>query len=184
MQKCPKLYLAPMEGVATWFFRKAITQIGGFDECCTEFIRVPSNGACRSLANSYNKDHTFPIAQAAQIMGSIPSLMQEMTGYLIEKGAPRIDLNCGCPSNVVTGKGSGSSLLKTPDLIYEILCAMKKISTVPITAKVRIGYEDTTLFEENIKAVEEAGCSFITIHFPNYYLQIKNKNLKFIKTNI
>lgn len=164
MKKCPKLYLAPMEGVATWFFRKAIAQIGGFDECCTEFIRVPSNGASRSLAQSYNKDHTTPIPQAAQIMGSIPSLMQEMTGYLIERGAPRIDLNCGCPSNVVTGKGSGSSLLKAPDLIFEILQSMKKISSVPITAKVRIGYEDTKLFIENIKAVEAAGSDFITIH--------------------
>ena len=164
MKKAPKLYLAPMEGVATWFFRKAIARIGGFDECCTEFIRVPTNALCKSLAKAYQKNVTSPIPQAAQIMGSEPHLMKEMTHYLIERGAPRVDLNCGCPSNVVTGKGAGSSLLKTPDLLYKILSEMKSIATVPITAKVRSGYEDTRLFLDNIKAVEAAGCNFITIH--------------------
>ncbi len=164
MVKSPKLYLAPMEGVATWFFRKSIAQIGGFDECCTEFIRVPINANCKSLAKVYEKNITFPIPQAAQIMGSDPVLLKEMTHHLIERGAPRVDLNCGCPSNVVTGKGAGSSLLKTPDLLYAILSEMKSISKVPITAKVRSGYEDTSLFLENIKAVEAAGCDFITIH--------------------
>jgi len=162
--KCPKLYLAPMEGVATWFFRKALTTIGGFDEACTEFIRVPMNAACKLLSQAYQKDTTYPIAQAAQIMGSEPELMAEMTGYLIERGAPRVDLNCGCPSNVVTGKGAGSSLLKTPSRVYDILKAMKKASSVPITIKMRAGFEDTSLFEENLKAIEEAGPAFITIH--------------------
>jgi tRNA-dihydrouridine synthase C len=164
MKKPPKLYLAPMEGVATSFFRKAIAQIGGFDECCTEFIRVPINALCKSLAKVYKKNTTHPIPQAAQIMGSDPILLQEMAQCLAEKGAPRVDLNCGCPSNVVTGKGAGSSLLKTPDLLYEILSAMKRTATVPITAKIRSGYEDTRLLKENLLAVQSAGCDFITIH--------------------
>jgi nifR3 family TIM-barrel protein len=164
MRNCPKLYLAPMEGVATSFFRKAISLIGGFDECCTEFIRVPINANCKSLAKTYDKNTTFPIPQAAQIMGIDPLLLQEVTAHLIERGAPRIDLNCGCPSNVVTGKGAGSSLLKTPDLIYQILKKMKEVSQVPITAKIRSGYEDTSLLLENLKAVEESGADFITIH--------------------
>lgn len=164
MNKAPKLYLAPMEGVATWFFRKALSKIGGFDECCTEFIRVPINGLCKSLAKAYPKNCTNPIPQAAQIMGSDPDLMAEMTFYLNERGAPRIDLNCGCPSNVVTGKGAGSSLLKTPDHIFKILSKMKAASHVPVTAKIRSGFEDTSLMKENMLAVQDAGCDFITIH--------------------
>lgn len=164
MNKPPKLYLAPMEGVATSFFRKAISSIGGFDECCTEFIRVPVNAVCKSLAKAYKYNTTAPIPQAAQIMGSDPELMMEMTYHLAERGAPRIDLNCGCPSNVVTGKGAGSSLLKTPELIYKILKAMKSATSIPVTAKVRSGFEDTSLLLENLHAVESAGCNFITIH--------------------
>ena len=151
MNKIPKLFLAPMEGVASDFFRKAISTIGGFDECCTEFLRVPINANCKSLAKEYVSNNTAPIPQAAQIMGSDPILLAEMTHYLIERGAPRVDLNCGCPSNVVTGKGSGSSLLKTPDLIFKILSAMKSVSkNTPITAKIRAGYEDTSLLEDNL----------------------------------
>lgn len=164
MRSCPKLYLAPMEGVGTWFFRKAFARIGGFDECSTEFIRVPSNGLCKSLAKAYPVGCTFPIPQAAQIMGSDPALLAEMTFYLTERNAPRIDLNCGCPSNTVTGKNAGSGLLQTPDKIYTILKAMRQATSVPVTAKVRSGFLDTSLLKENLLAVQEAGASFITIH--------------------
>lgn len=153
-----------MEGVGARPFRKAIATIGGFDEACTEFLRVPSNAHVASLSRKYDPLDTAPIPQAAQIMGSIPHLMADMTQALIERGAHRVDLNCGCPSNTVTGRGAGSSLLKTPDLLYEIVKAMKDRATVPISVKLRSGYEDTTLFEENILAAQEGGASFVTLH--------------------
>ena len=159
-----KLYLAPMEGVGAKPFRKAISVIGGFDVACTEFIRVPKNAHVKSLAKVYDSKELGKIPLVAQVMGSDPSLTADMTLELIERGAPRVDLNCGCPSNTVTGRGAGSSLLKTPKHLYEVLSAMKKVASVPISAKLRSGFEDTSLFEENLLAAEAAGASMIALH--------------------
>ena len=160
----PKLFLAPMEGVGALPFRKAIASIGGFDECCTEFIRIPSNAHIPSLIKDYDPLALFPIPQAAQIMGSDPSLMGEAAFMLGEKGAPRIELNCGCPSNIVTGRGAGSSLLKTPSLLYNITKSMCNSTPAPVSVKMRAGYDDTSLFKENLLAAQEAGASFISLH--------------------
>ncbi|WP_213156126.1 tRNA-dihydrouridine synthase family protein [Neochlamydia sp. AcF65] len=161
---CPYLFLAPMEGVGDRCFRKAMATIGGFDEGVTEFIRVPSNAHAPSLAKVYDSHEISPIPLAAQLMGSEPNLMAEMALEIARRGAPRIDLNCGCPSNKVTGRGAGSSLLKEPRHLYEVARALVKAVKVPVTVKMRSGYEDTSLFKENLLAAQESGACFITLH--------------------
>jgi tRNA-dihydrouridine synthase C len=163
-RKIPKLYLAPMEGLGNYSFRNAIALIGGFEEATREFISVPKGAHVKSLAKKFLFEDTFPIPQAAQIMGSDPDTLAAMTEALIEKGAGRIELNIGCPSNTVTGNGSGSSLLQDPDKINKILHKMVSVSTVPVTAKLRSGYLDTSLFKENLLAAEGAGISHLTLH--------------------
>lgn len=160
----PYLFLAPMEGVGDRPFRKAMSTINGFDEAVTEFMRVPVNAHVESLARVYEADELGSIPLAAQIMGSDPELMAGMARQLEKRGAKRIDLNCGCPSNTVTGKGAGSSLLKTPDRLHKIASFMVKAVQVPVTLKMRSGYSDTSLFRENLKAAEESGVKFITLH--------------------
>jgi tRNA-dihydrouridine synthase C len=160
----PPLFLAPMEGVGDRPFRKAAATIGGFDFACTEFIRVPSNAHVVSLAKVYNPLDTYPIPQAAQIMGSEPETMAQMAQELEKRGAPRIDLNCGCPSNTVTGRGAGSSLLKDPNLLHNVAKAIAQAVNIPVSAKLRTGFLDTSLFEENLLAAEESGIDFLTLH--------------------
>lgn len=161
---CPFLILAPMEGVGDRCFRKAMASIGGFDEAVTEFMRVPTNAHVQSLARNYLVDETTPIPLAAQLMGSDPVLMAAMAQEVEKRGAPRIDLNCGCPSNTVTGRGAGSSLLKDPSLLHEIASSMVKAVSVPVTVKMRSGFEDTSLFKENLLAAQESGARYITLH--------------------
>ncbi len=161
---CPYLFLAPMEGLGDATFRKAMSQVGGFNECVTEFIRVPLNAHVKSLAKAYCSQETYPIPQAAQIMGSDPELMAAMALEMEKRGAPRVDLNCGCPSNTVTGRGAGSSLLKDPNSLHRIAKEMVKAVSIPVTVKMRTGYEDTSLFKENILAAQESGIQFITLH--------------------
>ena len=160
----PYLFLAPMEGIGDAAFRHAMASIGGFDEACTEFMRVPLNAHVASLAKRYNPKDTAPIPQAAQLMGSDPFLMAEMTKEVVKRGAPRVDLNCGCPSNTVTGKGAGSSLLKEPNHLYAVAKAMVQATPIPVTAKLRSGFADTSLFKENLLAAQESGVKFITLH--------------------
>lgn len=161
---CPFLILAPMEGVGDRCFRKAMASIGGFDESVTEFIRVPCNAHVKSLARVYESNETTPIPLAAQLMGADPDLMAEMAQEMEVRGAHRIDLNCGCPSNTVTGRGAGSSLLKDPELLHTIAKAMVKAVSVPVTVKMRSGFEDTSLFKENLLAAQESGIKFLTLH--------------------
>lgn len=161
---CPYLQLAPMEGVGDRCFRKAIASIGGFDEAVRDFLRVPTNAHVKSLAKVFVADELAPLPLAAQIMGSDPYLMAEMAQELVQKGAPRIDVNCGCPSNTVTGRGAGSSLLKDPSILHEVARAVVRAVSIPVTIKMRSGYEDISLFEENILAAEESGVRYITLH--------------------
>lgn len=161
---CPSLLLAPMEGVGDRCFRKAMASVGGFDIAVAEFLRVPANAHIESLAKRYTPEETAPIPLTAQIMGSDPSLMAAMAQELEKRGAPRIDLNCGCPSNQVTGRGAGSSLLKDPSFLYQNARAIVDAVKVPVSVKMRSGYTDTSLFKENLFAAQESGASFITLH--------------------
>jgi tRNA-dihydrouridine synthase C len=160
----PYLLLAPMGGVGDRCFRKAMATIGGFDEAVTEFIRVPTNAHVKSLAKVYQWDETAPIPLSAQLMGSDVDLMADMAREIEKRGAKRIDLNCGCPSNTVTGRGAGSSLLKEPKALHEIAKAMVKAVNVPVTLKMRSGFHDTSLFKDNLLAAEESGVAYITLH--------------------
>lgn len=161
---CPYLILAPMEGVGDRSFRKAMASIGGFDEAVRDFLRVPSNAHVKSLAKEYTATELSPIPLAAQIMGADPALMAEMAEEMERRGAPRIDINCGCPSNTVTGRGAGSSLLKEPSFLHEIVKAVVQAVKVPVTVKLRSGYQDTSLFKENLLAAQESGISYLTLH--------------------
>jgi len=161
---CPYLQLAPMEGVGDRYFRKAMASVGGFNEAVRDFLRVPTNAHVKSLACIYDADELAPISLAAQIMGSDPELMARMAQELVRRGASRIDVNCGCPSNVVTGRGAGSSLLKDPNFLLKLTKAVVQAVPVPVTLKMRSGYADISLFTENVLAAQESGVRYITLH--------------------
>jgi nifR3 family TIM-barrel protein len=161
---CPYLQLAPMEGVGDHCFRKAMAFIGGFDEVVKDFLRVPRNAHIESLAKAYTADELAPIPLTAQIMGSEIDSMAAMAKKLEQKGAPRIDVNCGCPSNTVTGNGAGSSLLKDPNSLHRVAKAVVQAVSIPVTVKMRSGFEDTSLFKENLLAAQESGVRYITLH--------------------
>lgn len=153
-----------MEGVGDVCFRKAIATVGGFDEAVREFLRVPRCAHIPSLAQEYVAKELGSIPLAAQLMGSDLELMAQMAQEIEKRGAPRIDINCGCPSNTVTGKGAGSSLLKEPNFLHEVARAVVRAVKIPVTLKMRSGYEDTSLFKENLLAAESSGIAYLTLH--------------------
>lgn len=161
---CPYLLLAPMEGVGDIYFRKTISLVGGFNEAVRPFVRVPKNAHIKSLSKVYVKDEIAPIPLTAQLIGSDINLMASMAKEMEKRGSLRIDLNCGCPSNKVTKRSAGATLLKDPDLLFQLVSALVKATKVPITVKMRSGYNDTSLFKENLLAVQEAKATYITLH--------------------
>jgi len=166
------LALAPMEGLVDENMRTLLTRDGAFDHCVTEFLRIsdqllPAKVFHRICPESHN-DWKTPSGTPVhlQLLGSDPELMADnaFRGTLL--GAPTIDVNFGCPSKTVNRNRGGSILLKDPEDIYQILLAMRAAmpDNVPLTAKMRLGYEDKSLAVENAQAVEAAGASQLCIH--------------------
>ena len=170
----PALLLAPMELLGDRSFRRAHARAaGGCDEYCTEFLRVPDRGPppsprlVRGLAGKYDPGELGGRAPlAVQVMGSSPERLAAVVRALVSKGAGRVDLNCGCPANTVTGKGAGSSLLRDPGRVEACVSAMVAAAEglVPVSVKMRSGFESEALFEENARAVQAGGASFVSVH--------------------
>lgn len=100
-----------------------------------------------------------------QIFGSEPAVMAEGARIMQEYGAQIIDINMGCPVPKVVNNGEGSSLMRDPALAAEIVQAMVKAVTVPITVKIRKGWDDSTVNAvEYARQMEAAGVSAIAVH--------------------
>lgn len=101
----------------------------------------------------------------AQLCGSRPDLARDAARIVEELGFDVIDLNCGCPVDKVTKDGSGSGLLKNPNFIGEILSAMVAAVKIPVTVKIRIGWNHGSIVAEDITRIaEQAGAKAIFIH--------------------
>lgn len=100
-----------------------------------------------------------------QMFGSVPSIMAEAVKILEPLDAALIDINMGCPVPKIVKNGEGSALLKKVDLIYDIIEKLVKVSDKPITAKIRMGFDEDNINAVIVaKAVEAAGASAVAVH--------------------
>ncbi len=100
-----------------------------------------------------------------QLFGSEPEIMAYAARALKDRGNAGIDINMGCPVPKVVKNGEGSALLKTPDLLYEIVKAVVDNAGKPVTGKIRIGWdEDSINAVEIAKAIEAAGAAAVSVH--------------------
>lgn len=100
-----------------------------------------------------------------QLCGSKPQYAAKSAKIIEDLGFDVIDLNCGCPVDKVTKDGSGSGMLKTPELIGEIISNMVAAVKIPVTVKIRAGWDEKTLNATEITQIaEEAGAAAICIH--------------------
>jgi nifR3 family TIM-barrel protein len=101
----------------------------------------------------------------AQICGSKPKLAAKSARLIEELGFDVLDLNCGCPVDKVTKDGSGSGMLKTPALIGEVIAEMVAAVKIPVTVKVRAGWDEGSInVAEVTRIAEAAGAKAITVH--------------------
>jgi tRNA-dihydrouridine synthase C len=168
----PYIALAPMEGLMDFHLREILTNIGGIDHCVTEFIRVSQTllpkrvffKYCPELSNQGRTTSGTPVH--IQLLGSDPDLMAENARKAANYGAPAIDLNFGCPAKTVNKSQGGAVLLKDPEVLYRIARAVRSAvpTETPVSAKMRLGYNDKSLALENAEALEEAGIQWLTVH--------------------
>ncbi|MGK0392834.1 tRNA-dihydrouridine synthase [Alcanivorax borkumensis] len=167
-----KLILAPMEGLADFWVRQALTDVGDYDWCVSEFVRVSGlllppkvfYRWCPELKLGARTRAGTPVH--LQLLGSDPACMADNAERAVELGAPAIDLNFGCPAKTVNRHRGGAVLLDEPDVVHAVTAAVRQAvpSQVPVSVKMRLGNEDDARALDNARAVVDAGAAWLTVH--------------------
>lgn len=156
--------LAPMAGVADRAFRELCTSYGA-SYVISEM--VSSKGL--TMQDKKSKELLFLSEDerpaGAQIFGDNPEIMAEAALKTLSFNPDLIDINMGCPAPKIAGNGGGSALLKNPPLISEIVESVVKVSPIPVTVKIRIGWDSETINAVEVaKRIEAAGADALTVH--------------------
>ena len=167
-----RILLAPMEGLLDCVLRDVITQAGGIDLCVTEFVRVSGSllpyRTFERIAPELKQNSltTSGTPVRVQLLGSDPVCLAENAARLAELNPRGIDLNFGCPAKTVNRHRGGAVLLKEPETIYQIISAVRASvpGYIPVTAKMRLGYEDTSQAIACAQAIEQAGAAEVVVH--------------------
>lgn len=167
-----RVLLAPMEGVLDSLVRELLTSVNDYDLCITEFLRVvdqllPVKSFLRLCPELRQQSRTSSgTLVRVQLLGQHPQWLAENAARAAELGSWGVDLNCGCPSKLVNGSGGGATLLKDPELIYRGAKAMREAvpDHLPVTVKVRLGWDSGDKRFEIADAVQQAGASELVVH--------------------
>lgn len=156
--------LAPIAGVTDMAFRQVCRSFGaGYVE--TEMVSAK--------ALSFNDKKSFELMELAgdehpcaiQIFGNEPDVMANAAKLAVEKGADIVDINMGCPAPKIANNGSGSALMKNPSLCGEIVQAVKSAVNIPVTVKIRKGFDENTLTAVDVaKECEKNGVDAVIVH--------------------
>jgi tRNA-dihydrouridine synthase C len=166
------ILLAPMEGLLDFVLRDILTRVGGVDRCVSEFIRVtntllPDRVFTRVVPELLNGGRTFSgVPVRAQLLGSDPVCLAENAACLAALGPDGVDLNFGCPAKVVNRHGGGAALLEDPELLLEIVSAVRRAvpAHLPVSAKMRLGFNDDSRAVECALAIEGGGATELVVH--------------------
>lgn len=152
--------------------RDVITRVGGVDWCVTEFIRVtnqllPASVYYRLAPELHHGSRTSAgTPMRVQLLGSDPAALGDNAAFACTLGAPVIDLNFGCPANTVNRSRGGAVLLKEPELLHRIVREVRRCvpAHIPVTAKMRLGYEVPDGALDCARALADGGASQIVVH--------------------
>ncbi|MBL7543610.1 MAG: tRNA-dihydrouridine synthase family protein [Bdellovibrionaceae bacterium] len=161
-----------MEGVTDFVLRDLLTSQGGIDFCTTEFLRVTD----RLHPNAVFLRYCPELLTGSRTRSGTPVFVQLLGGQAeplainairaVQMGALGIDLNFGCPAKTVNRHDGGATLLKSCDRIHTIVKTVRQAVSnhIPVSAKIRLGFDDPSVCLENAKAIEEAGANHLTVH--------------------
>ena len=159
-----KVVLAPMAGITSEGYRKYLNTFG-VDVCVSEMVSDMGLIYQNKETESYVKYQKDGVLTGVQLFGAKPENLAKAARRAIEIN-PEIDffdVNIGCPVPKVTKTGAGSALMLNPKLCGEIVKAIKSVTDKPVTAKIRLGYNEVN-FLDVIKELENAGVDAIGIH--------------------
>ena len=156
--------LAPMAGVSDRAYRELCVRFGAA-YCVSEMVS--------SKALSFNSKKSEELMEISdlerpcgiQIFGDDPKCMADAAKHALENKPDIIDINMGCPAPKISSNGSGSALMKNPRLCGEIVKAVTAVTDIPVTVKIRKGWDDESVNAVEVaKICESAGAAAITVH--------------------
>ena len=158
------LILGPMAGVTDWAFRTICAELGAN-------ITVTEMVSSRALVYQDKKSAALLRKNegslcGAQIFGNDPQIMAQAAVLALEiSGCDFLDINMGCPMPKIANSGDGCGLMRTPELAGDIVAAVAKAVSVPVTVKCRLGWDKSSLnVVEFTKRMEDNGAAMVTVH--------------------
>jgi nifR3 family TIM-barrel protein len=159
------LFLSPLAGYTNLPFRLVARELGGLDLATTDLVNARSlierNRKALKLIETNDRDRPL----AVQLFGSVPEEMRDAALYLESLGVSSIDINMGCPVRKVCRVGGGSAMMTEHERTAALVRTMVNALKVPVTAKMRLGWDDDNLTAPELaKALEDAGIAAVFVH--------------------
>jgi nifR3 family TIM-barrel protein len=159
------LFLSPLAGYTNLPFRLTLREIGGLDLATTDLVNARSllekNPKALKLIETCPQDRPL----AVQLFGSVPEEMRDAAVYLESIGIASVDINMGCPVRKVCRVGGGSAMMTELDRTSALVRGMVEAVKIPVTAKMRLGWDDENLTAPDLaRALEDAGAKAIFVH--------------------
>src|ERR1700761_5339888 len=165
LQLKSNLFLSPLAGYTNLPFRLTLREIGGLDLATTDLVNARS--LLEKNPKAFKLIETCPADRplAVQLFGSVPEEMRDATIYLESVGVSSVDINMGCPVRKVCKIGGGSAMMTELDKTAALVRGMVNAVKIPVTAKMRLGWDDDNLTAPDLaRALEDAGVAAIFVH--------------------
>src|SRR5712671_1870438 len=159
------LFLSPLAGYTNLPFRLTLRELGGLDLATTDLVNARSllekNPKAFKLVETRPADKPL----AVQLFGSVPEEMREAAAYLESIGIAAVDINMGCPVRKVCRVGGGSAMMTELDKTARLVQGMVEAVKIPITAKMRLGWDDENITAPELaRTLESVGVAAIFVH--------------------
>jgi len=159
------LFLSPLAGYTNLPFRLVVREIGGVGLCTTDLVNARSLLEKREKAFKLIETRPADSPLAVQLFGSVAEEMRDAAAMLESRGVDSIDINMGCPVKKVVKVGGGSAMMTELDKTAALVRGMVNAVKIPITAKMRLGWDDDNLTAPDLaRALEDAGVAAIFVH--------------------
>ena len=159
------LFLSPLAGYTNLPFRLVVRELGGVGLCTTDLVNARSLLEKREKAFKLVETRREDSPLAVQLFGSVPEEMRDAAQLVEARGAAAVDINMGCPVKKVVKIGGGSAMMTELDKTAALVRGMVNAVKIPVTAKMRLGWDDGNLTAPDLaRALEAAGVAAIFVH--------------------
>jgi len=165
LQLKSNLFLSPLAGYTNLPFRLTVREIGGLDLATTDLVNARSLIERNRKALALIETNAADSPLAVQLFGAVPEEMRDAALWLQEQGVDSVDINMGCPVRKVVRVGGGSAMMTELGRTAKLVRTMVDSLKIPVTAKMRLGWDDENLTAPELtRVLEDAGIAAVFVH--------------------